>query len=127
MNTGYHPSFQAIHVQLLITIFLAILLWALYQRLGKLEFFRWWAWAWTCSAVFLAAAIESVRVGSEWIPLKVALLLVVMVFGMFQPLLMALGGLSWHLPERSVGKLFKTGILVLLVIFAELSDGTFTR
>jgi len=117
MNTGHHPSFQSIHVQLLITIFLAILLWALYQRLRKLEFFRWWAWAWTCSAVFLAAAILSVRVGNDWTPLKVALLLAVMVFGMFQPLLMALGGLSWHLPERSVGKLLKTGILVLLVIF----------
>ena len=117
MNNGYHPSFQAIHVQLLITIFLAILLWALYQRLRKLEFFRWWAWAWTCSAVFLADAIESVRVGYEWTALKVSLLLMVMVFGMLQPLLMVLGGLSWHLPERSVGRLFKTGIFIMLVLF----------
>src|SRR5215471_594316 len=116
MNTSYHPSFQSVHVQLLITIFLAILLWALYQRLKKVEFFRWWAWAWTCSAVFLAAAIESVRVGQDWTPLKVALLLIVMVFGMLQPLLLALGGLSWRLPERSLGKLYKSGLVVMTVL-----------
>ena len=113
MNTSPHPSFQSVHVQLLITIFLAILLWALYQRLRKVEFFRWWAWAWTCSAVFLAAAIESARVGPEWTPLKISLLWLVLVFGMLQPLLLALGGLSWHLPERSLGKLFKTGIYLM--------------
>jgi two-component system NarL family sensor kinase len=118
MNTGYHPSFQAVHVQLLITIFLAILLWALYQRLRKLEFFRWWAWAWTCSAVFLAAAIESVRVGYEWTPLKVTLLLIVMVSGMLQPLLMALGGLSWRLPGQSLESRFKIGICLLIVLSA---------
>jgi len=116
MNNGYHPSFHAVHVQLLITIFLAILLWALYQRLRKLEFFRWWAWAWTCSAVFLAAAIESIRVGPDWAPLKVSLLLIVMIFGMLQPLLMALGGLSWQLPERSLGRLFKTGVVGMLLL-----------
>lgn len=113
MNSAYHPAFQSVHVQLLITIFLAILLWALYQRLRKVEFFRWWAWAWTCSAVFLAAAIESVRVGREWTALKITLILIVLVFGMLQPLLLALGGLSWHLPERSLGKLFATGICLV--------------
>src|SRR5262249_20746317 len=118
MNTGYHPSFQSVHVQLLITIFLAILLWALYQRLRKLEFFRWWAWAWTCSAVFLAAAIESVRVGYEWTPLKVSLLLIVMVFGMLQPLLLALGGLSWRLPGQSLESRFKIGIGLLILLSA---------
>lgn len=118
MNNGYHPAFQSVHVQLLITIFLAILLWALYQRLRKLEFFRWWAWAWTCSAVFLAAAIESVRVGYAWTPLKVTLLLIVMVFGMLQPLLMALGGLSWRLPGQSLASRFKAGICVMIVLSA---------
>lgn len=118
MNNGYHPAFQSVHVQLLITIFLAILLWALYQRLRKLEFFRWWAWAWTCSAVFLAAAIESVRVGYAWTPLKVTLLLIVMVFGMLQPLLLALGGLSWRLPGHSLATRFKTGICLMIVLSA---------
>jgi hypothetical protein len=114
MNSSPHPSFQSVHVQLLITIFLAILLWSLYLRLRKVEFFRWWAWAWTCSAVFLAAAIESVRVGPDWTPLKISLLVVVLVFGMMQSLLLALGGLSWRVPERSLKKIFRNGLWVTL-------------
>jgi len=118
MNGSQHPSFQPVDIQLLITIFLAILLWALYQRLRKFEFFRWWAWAWTSSALFLAAAIESVRVGPEWTPTKMGLVLAVLVFGMLQPLLLAMGGLSWQLPEQSVRKLFWSGIVVTLVMSA---------
>jgi two-component system NarL family sensor kinase len=118
MNSSPHPSFQSVHVQLLITIFLAVLLWALYQRLRKVEFFRWWAWAWTCSALFLAAAIESVRVGPDWTPLKISLLVAVLVFGMLQSLLLALGGLSWRVPGRSLQKLFSAGLWVTLALSA---------
>jgi len=116
MNSSPHPSFQSVHVQLLITIFLAVLLWALYQRLRKVEFFHWWAWAWTCSVVFLAAAIESVKVGSDWTPLKISLLVVVLVFGMMQSLLLALGGLSWSVPERSLKKIFRAGLWLTLAL-----------
>jgi PAS domain S-box-containing protein len=82
------------------------------------EFFRWWAWAWTCSALFLAAAIESVKIGPDWTPLKISLLVVVLVFGMLQPLLLALGGLSWRVPERSLEKVFWTGLWVTLALAA---------
>jgi PAS domain S-box-containing protein len=118
MNSSPHPSFQSVHVQLLITIFLAVLLWALYQRLRKVEFFRWWAWAWTCSALFLAAAIVSVKIGPDWTPLKISLLVAVLVFGMLQSLLLALGGLSWQVPERSLKKIFWTGLWVTLALSA---------
>ena len=118
MNSSPHPSFQSVHVQLLITIFLAVLLWALYQRLRKVEFFRWWAWAWTCSALFLAAAIESVKVGPDWTPLKIGLLVAVLVFGMLQSVLMALGGLSWHVPGRSLRKMFRAGLWITLALSA---------
>jgi two-component system, NarL family, sensor kinase len=118
MNSSPHPSFQSVHVQLLITIFLAVLLWALYQRLKKVEFFRWWAWAWTCSALFLAAAIESVKVGPDWTPLKISLLVAVLVFGMMQSLLLALGGLSWRVPERSLHKMFHAGLWITLALSA---------
>jgi PAS domain S-box-containing protein len=116
MNGSPHSAFQAIHVQLLITIFLAILLWALYQRLRRVEFFRWWAWAWTCSAVFLAAAIESMNAGPRWSPLKIALVLVVLLFGALQPLLMALGGMSLQVPGRPLRKWFVAGIYALLIL-----------
>jgi PAS domain S-box-containing protein len=118
MNSSPHPSFHSVHVQLLITIFLAVLLWALYQRLRRVEFFRWWAWAWTCSALFLAAAIESVRVGPNWTPLKISLLVAVLVFGMLQSLLLALGGLSWRVPERSLQKMFRAGLWITLALSA---------
>jgi PAS domain S-box-containing protein len=118
MNSSPHPTFQSVHVQLLITIFLAVLLWALYLRLRKVEFFRWWAWAWTCSAVFLAAAIESVKVGPDWTPLKISLLVTVLVFGMMQSLLLALGGLSWRVPGRSLQKMFRAGLWVTVALSA---------
>jgi PAS domain S-box-containing protein len=118
MNSSPHPSFQSVHVQLLITIFLAVLLWALYQRLRKVEFFRWWAWAWTCSALFLAAAIESIKVGPDWTPLKIGLLVAVLVFGILQSLLLALGGLSWRVPERSLQKMFRAGLWATLALAA---------
>src|ERR1700720_4348569 len=118
MNSSPHPSFQSVHVHLLITIFLAVLLWALYQRLRKVEFFRWWAWAWTSSSLFLAAAIVSVKVGPEWTPLKISLLVAVLVFGMLQSLLLALGGLSWRVPERSLQKMFRAGLWVTLALSA---------
>src|ERR1700676_293110 len=118
MNSSPHPSFQSVHVQLLITIFLAVLLWALYQRLRKVEFFRWWAWAWTCSALFLAAAIESAKVGPDWTPVKISLLAAALVFGMLQSLLLALGGLSWHVPGRSLHKMFKAGLWITLIVSA---------
>src|SRR5258708_2317870 len=116
MNSSPHPSFQSVHIQLLIPIFLAVLLWALYQRLRKVEFFHWWAWAWTCSVVFLAAAIESVKVGSDWTPLKISLIAAVLVFGILQSLLLALGGLSWSVPERSLKKIFRAGLWLTLAL-----------
>jgi hypothetical protein len=116
MNSNPHPSFQSVHVQLLITIFLAVLLWALYQRLRKVEFFRWWAWAWTCSALFLAPAIVSVKAGPDWTPLKICLLAAVIVFGILQSLLLALGGLSWQIPGRSLQRLFKAGLWLTLAL-----------
>ncbi|HUL33289.1 MAG TPA: PAS domain S-box protein [Candidatus Eisenbacteria bacterium] len=118
MNSSPHPYFESIDVQLLITIFLAILLWALYQRLRKFEFFRWWAWAWTSSALFLAVAIESAKLGPEWTPSRIPLILSVLVLGILQPLLLALGGLSWQLPEHSLRKLFGWGIFLTLAVSA---------
>jgi len=118
MNGSAHPSPQSVPVQLLITIFLAILLWALYQRLRKVEFFRWWAWAWTCSALFLGASIMAMDAGADWDPLRVYFLLLVLMFGTSQPLLLAIGGLSWNAPARPLGKLFYRGLWLTALISA---------
>jgi two-component system, NarL family, sensor kinase len=118
MNGSPHPAFQSVHAQLLITIFLVVLLWALYQRLRGMTFFRWWAWAWTSSALFLAAAIASTAVGPEWTTRKISLVMAVLVFGMMQPFLLALGGLSWQVPGRSLQKIFRAGMWLTLALSA---------
>jgi FtsH-binding integral membrane protein len=43
-----------VSAQLLVTAFLAVLLWALHSRLHKAEYNRWWVAAWTTFALFLA-------------------------------------------------------------------------
>jgi two-component system NarL family sensor kinase len=59
-----------------------------------------------------------VRVGPDWTPLKISLLAAVLVFGMLQSLLLALGGLSWRVPGRSLQKLFRAGLWITLALSA---------
>jgi hypothetical protein len=98
------------------------LLWALYARLQKYEFFRWWAWAWTAFAVFLLTATVSLRVGPTWTPEKSALVLVLLLSGYLEPALLVFGGLSWRSPGKISRRVFWWGIALsvgtALVCFA---------
>lgn len=102
-------------VQLLLTICLVTLLWALYTRLQRFEFFRWWAWAWTASAAFLAAANVSLHLGSAWTPAKAATLLIVILSGFLQPVLLVFGGMSLRTPSRPSRRQFGWGIALFAV------------
>lgn len=102
-------------VQLLLTICLVTLLWALYTRLQRFEFFRWWAWAWTASAAFLAAANVSLHLGSAWTPAKAATLLIVILSGLLQPVLLVFGGMSLRTPSRPSRRQFGWGIALFAV------------
>src|SRR6516162_9010871 len=92
MQTASETLHLSVNTQLLLTVFLVVLLWALYARLRRFEFFRWWAWAWTAFAVYLGAAAISLHVGPAWTPLKACLVFVLVLSGFLEvPLLVGVG------------------------------------
>src|SRR6202008_4950197 len=106
MLTASESLYLSVNVQLLLTLFLVALLWALYSRLQKFEFFRWWAWAWTAFAVYLATATVSLRIGPAWTPLKASLVFVLLLSGFLEVALLVFGGLSWRGPPKPPGPVF---------------------
>jgi PAS domain S-box-containing protein len=100
MNNAAQTVLISVQFQLLLTLFLAVLLWALYFRLHRLPFFRWWAWAWTSFAVYLATGTFSLRLGPQWTPAKSSLIFLLLVFGFLQPTLLVLGGMNWRRTKR---------------------------
>lgn len=87
-------------LQLLVTIFLVVLLWCLYARLHKQGFFRWWAWAWTASAAYLAIGALVLQLGPAWTGIKSAAVLLVMLCGFLQVPLLAFG--AWSLDSAAM-------------------------
>jgi PAS domain S-box-containing protein len=116
MLTVSTSLYLAVNSQLLLTLFLVGLLWALNSRLPQFDFFRWWAWAWTALAVFLASATVSLRLGPTWTPVKFALVCLLLLAGFFQPLLLVCGGLSWRSPTRPLRRFFWLGTVVLFIV-----------
>lgn len=114
MLTFSDTLYLSVNFQLLLTLFLVALLWALYSRLQGFGFFRWWAWAWTASAVFLASATASMRIGAAWTPAKIALIAVLLLLGFLQPFLLVCGGLSWRSPSRPSRRFLWSGAVSVL-------------
>ena len=85
MLTASDTLGYAVVIQLLITLCLVGLLWALYTRLHQFEFFRWWAWAWTAFVAYLGCAAVSIQLGHSWSLPKGALILVMLLVGLFSP------------------------------------------
>jgi two-component system NarL family sensor kinase len=115
MQTASEKLYLSVNIQLLLTVFLVLLLWALYARLRKFEFFRWWALAWTAFAVYLGTAAISLRVGPAWTPLKACLVFVLLLSGFLEIALLVFGGLSWRAPHKLRRRVFWTGIGVAVV------------
>src|SRR5208283_2570920 len=109
MLTGTEGLYLSTTTQLLLTVCLVMLLWALYTRLQRFEFFRWWAWAWTAFAVYLAAATISLRLGPAWTVQKASLVGVLVFSGYLQPVLLVFGGLSWRTQRKPSRALFWGG------------------
>ncbi len=116
MPTGSETLYLSAATQLLLTTCLVALLWAMYTRLQRFEFFRWWAWAWTAFAIFLATASLSIRLGPAWTVEKGGLVLILIVAGFVQPLLLVLGGLSWQTPRTIPRGLFWGGMTFALTV-----------
>ena len=102
MLTGSETLYLSTTTQLLLTVCLVMLLWALYTRLQRFEFFRWWAWAWTAFAVYLAAATISLRLGPAWTLQKASLVWVLVILRILQPVLLVFGGLSWRTTKKAL-------------------------
>jgi len=83
-----------VNQQLLVTLFLVAMLWLFFFRLRKQDFFRLWAWAWTCFALFLGVGSLVLRVPSDWILLKRATVLADVEAGFMQIPLLILGARS---------------------------------
>ena len=96
MLTGSDTVYFSATMQLLLTVCLVTLLWALYTRLQRFEFFRSWAWAWTAFAAYLFFATISLRLGPTWTLQKACLIFILLLSGFLQPALLVLGGLSWR-------------------------------
>src|SRR5215471_5175441 len=115
MQTASETLHLSVNIQLLLTVFLVVLLWALYARLRRFEFFRWWAWAWTAFAVYLGAAAISLHVGPAWTPLKACLVFVLVLSGFLEVPLLVFGGWSWRAPHKLPRSVFWTGMGLAVV------------
>jgi PAS domain S-box-containing protein len=93
-------SFPTVAVlQSSITIGAVMLLWSLHARLDR-PVFKWWAWAWTCFALYLGIGALAGPIAPHWTPSKTALIVLAAVFGFLPPPLLVFGGLSVGWPGR---------------------------
>ncbi len=114
MNSSYQNISLTVDIQLLLTIFLVVLLWALYSRLRRADFFRWWAWAWTSFALYLGCAAISMQFGVAWTPLKTAFVVLLLVSGFLEPFFLVLGGWNWRFAGNLSRKWIQRGVVFVL-------------
>src|SRR5271167_4007276 len=110
MNSSYQSLTLTVDIQLLITIFLVVLLWALYSRLRRGDFFRWWAWAWTFFAIYLGCAAISLQLGVPWTPLKTIFVILLLASGFLEPLFLVFGGWDWRFPGKLSRRWIRPGV-----------------
>ena len=84
-----------VQFQLLLTIFLVVLLWSLYFRLGRQQFFCWWAWAWTSFGVFIVLRTQLLQSSSHPSVWNNCVLLLLPISSFVQVPLLVLG--AWSL------------------------------
>jgi PAS domain S-box-containing protein len=116
VNNSLQSISLTIEIQLLLTLFLVVLLWALYSRLRRADFFRWWAWAWTFFAIYLGCAVISMQLGPTWTPLKTVFILLLLISGFLEPLFLVFGGWDWRFPGTLSRKWIQAGVAGTLVL-----------
>lgn len=89
-----------ISAQMITTVLLAVLLWALHLQLRRHEFNRWWAFAWLMSALFLAVGRLSMAFPAGWSIAKGSVVLLATLFGFLVPPTLVFGALSLESPGR---------------------------
>jgi PAS domain S-box-containing protein len=86
--------------QLLAAALLSILLWSLHARLHRQEFNRWWASAWTVSALFLAAGRVTLMLPPGWSLAKGTAVLLTTLLGFLVAPLLTFGAVSLRWPGK---------------------------
>jgi two-component system, NarL family, sensor kinase len=114
MNSSYQDISLTVDIQVLLTAFLVVLLWALYSRLRRADFFRWWAWAWTSFALYLGCAAISIPLGVTWTPLKTVFVVLLLLSGFLESFFLALGGWSWRFSGNLSPKWIQRGVVFVL-------------
>lgn len=99
-----------VFLQLLVTIFLVVVLWCLYARLRKQEFFRWWAWAWTASGAYLATGALILELGPAWTLIKSAAVLFASLSAFLQIPALAFGAWSLSSSGMPTRRWLKVGV-----------------
>jgi PAS domain S-box-containing protein len=87
-----------VSAQLLVTVFLAILLWSLHTRLHRPEFNRWWVWAWTLSALFLAFGRMALASPPGWSLVKGIGIFLTTIIGFLVAPALIFGAMSFRCP-----------------------------
>lgn len=122
--------------QMVFTIFLVALLWALYARLRRQAFFWWWACGWTSFAVFLTLAALRMELPRDWTMLRQAVALLMMPAGFIQVPFLLFGAWSLSSPGQPTRQWVRTGLALavgagllcfaLSVLWRDLPLGSFT-
>lgn len=111
-----------VRLQLLLTIFLVVMLWSLYVRLRRQEFFRYWAWAWTAFSAFLAIGAVILQLPPQWSPLRTAALLLMLTSGFLQVPLLVFGAWSFRRstrpPRAAVAMAIGAALVLAVLTFA---------
>ncbi len=87
-----------VSAQLLVTVFLAVLLWSLHARLRRQEFNRWWVGAWTLSALFLGLGRLALAFPPGWTLTKGIVVLLTTLLGFSVAPLLVFGAVSLRSP-----------------------------
>ena len=88
-----------VSAQLLVTAFLAVLLWALHSRLHKAEYNRWWVAAWTTFALFLAVGRLAIPFPPGWNLAQGGVVLLASLLGFTVAPLLVFGAVSFRTPR----------------------------
>ena len=107
-----------VNQQLLLTIFLVVLLWSLYARLRKQDFFRWWAWAWTAFGGYLCFGALALHLAPAWTLLRGSLVLATTACGFLQVPLLAFGASTLREPTKPRRFWLRVGISAALAASA---------
>src|SRR5688500_16967801 len=100
--------------QMVFTIFLVALLWALHARLRRQAFFWWWACGWTSFAVFLSLAALRMEVPRDWTLVRHGLALFMMPAGFIQVPFLLFGAWSLRGPGHPSRRWVTAGVALAI-------------